>query len=752
MTRIRGGALGVVRRLAALTLLAVLGVAVLSGCLPEEEQVPGVLPADPKSALGLPALQGIEPMVKDETRVLDPAEAEAITTVEILNPDACANVVGREPCEFRITFPALPDGVAVGNVLVSDVAPAAPAGFLVIVDAIDGGVVSAHEGTLGDALEQGEFLVEEEFGPDDIAAITPAPGVTLLPGEPASAGGTAERPSTSVESQRLAFAHGFSAELEPGLTASGNVSLDVGCGVYGGLTWETFLDVPIYPNGVYFDARCGIDESAWIEFVGATALTLDKQYELYSLDLDAITVFIGPVPLVFIPTVTIYATVSGELQAAMNVRADQYFKAQAGIRYADGFSLIKEFGSDFTYTVTGSGRLTVEAGVSAGESLMLYGLVGPEAIETASLRLTGKPPGEKPVWCLDGVLKGTVELDVDLGIKRLTWGPGELFNWSTELGCAENQKPTVTITDPAPGGVLYPGNQSLGAGFRANAFDLEDGELLIHWTSSRDGDLGTSKTAQVMPVPDLSLGTHTITATATDEDGVATSATVTIEVRDGSPSAGFQVKNSNGDWVATTSVSGAKGEFVDIRVTPSSPIPLTVPSCTGVSWQGPLSVTPVANCDFRIALGTVGSHTLTATVTDPNGTGSASLGVTVSNPPAVATPQFTGITASSGGYQLFDGQALEAGQQVQLMTQFLNPAASGVTPTYVWSVRTNNGAWSTLTGPDNAPLTGSIRMFTSSSEYKVSHTYDFRVQISNPANGQLITTKTFRLRYQGAPT
>ena len=59
------------------------------------------------------------------------------------------------------------------------------------------------------------------------------------------------------------------------------------------------------------------------------------------------------------------------------------------------------------------------------------------------------------------------------------------------------------------------------------AYDLEDGILLdaaLHWSSSRDGDLGTGSQALVS----LSLGRHTVTFTATDSD--ANTATATAQV------------------------------------------------------------------------------------------------------------------------------------------------------------------------------------------------------------------------------
>ena len=83
-----------------------------------------------------------------------------------------------------------------------------------------------------------------------------------------------------------------------------------------------------------------------------------------------------------------------------------------------------------------------------------------------------------------------------------------------------NTAPALTIDAPFDGSTLLAGKPMLLA---ATASDPEDGDLRasVHWTSSRDGNLGTGG---AVVVPSLGLGTHTLTATVTDPDG-ATSTT-----------------------------------------------------------------------------------------------------------------------------------------------------------------------------------------------------------------------------------
>jgi hypothetical protein len=75
--------------------------------------------------------------------------------------------------------------------------------------------------------------------------------------------------------------------------------------------------------------------------------------------------------------------------------------------------------------------------------------------------------------------------------------------------------PQAFILSPEGDGFITPGTPLLLQGY---AYDLEDGtlgETALHWSSSRDGDLGTGSQVLVSPSP----GQHIITLTATDSDG-----------------------------------------------------------------------------------------------------------------------------------------------------------------------------------------------------------------------------------------
>jgi len=88
-----------------------------------------------------------------------------------------------------------------------------------------------------------------------------------------------------------------------------------------------------------------------------------------------------------------------------------------------------------------------------------------------------------------------------------------------------NKAPIALITDPPSDGVFAPGQLVV---LKGTATDLEDGGLpgeALHWSSNRQGGLGTGPTVALNT---LQRGRHIITLTAADSNGQPASATVEI--------------------------------------------------------------------------------------------------------------------------------------------------------------------------------------------------------------------------------
>jgi hypothetical protein len=732
-----------------------------TACAPGREDKPAkLLAADPNSALGLPKLIGLDPIVKPATKVLDDGDLEHLDSVVLLNEEECLADEPAAACSYRIDFTDLPAVAKVGAVLAAGVSPSTPNGMLVMVDSIDGNTVMATQATLGDALKQGEFLVEKTFSAGDVRYEALGDGVTRV-ANPAVSGGSRTQPAASVKDAAIDFSYDIDKDIADGVHASGTVGFSIGCGVYGGLTWKKVLGVPVYPNGAYFDARCGASQEGSITISGTAGRSVSEEYEIVTEYMDPITFFIGPVPVVLVPQVVITANAEGTVAAEMSLGASEKFSAVAGISYNDGFSTTKDLSYDFDNSVdTGSARLSLKGGVSAKEALLLYGVAGPRITETLYLDLQGKPIGERPIWCLRGGLSAGVSLTLDLGVKDLEWGPAELFNTDKELGCAENTPPSVSISSPQDGATVYPGTAMSGLTFHGQAYDQEDGGLPLHWSSNVDGDLGTTKPGQDLTLDTLSFGVHTITASATDSDGLTTERSFTVTAKDAAPTVVFLQKDASGEWKQISGISGQKGDIAYFRLSASSVDYFASADCSSVAFTTAMTVTNTSNCDFAINLSQQGSSTLTATVSDTNGkSGTASIGVTVTAPPAVVAPQFSLISAkttTSPVRTIPDGGSMDWGEQATLKVDYTNAATAGKKVRYAWSMRTTAsgfppGAWTAMGTQDAATTSGSSRSFTAPSAYAKVYTYNFSVVITDAVTGATVATRTFTMTYSGPP-
>ena len=228
---------------------------------------------------------------------------------------------------------------------------------------------------------------------------------------------------------------------------------------------------------------------------------------------------------------------------------------------------------------------------------------------------------------------------------------------TTAVTIQPNSVPTVSITS---GGGTYLESQTVQ--LQGTASDAEDGSLTgsIDWSSNVDGPLGTGGS---ISTSSLSVDTHTITASVTDSDGNTTTDTTVVTIEpDTAPTVSITAGGGTYLAGATVRLRGTASDAEDGSLTAS------------IDWSsnrdGPIGTGGSVNTSSL----SVGTHTVTASVTDSDGNTETDTTVVTIEPNTVPT---VSITAGGGTY-------LE-GRTVQLQGTASDAEDGSLTASIDWS-------------------------------------------------------------------
>ena len=175
---------------------------------------------------------------------------------------------------------------------------------------------------------------------------------------------------------------------------------------------------------------------------------------------------------------------------------------------------------------------------------------------------------------------------------------------------------TITVDSPPTVNITFPDdNDSYVAGtpitFSGSATDPEDGGIsnLIIWTSDDDGLIGIGSS---ITNSSLSVGSHVITASVTDSFGNTDSHSHPIMVTaavNNPPTVSITTPADNDSYVVGTSITFS-GSATDIEDGGLS---------NTISWTSNVDGSIGVGGSFSMSTLTIGTHTITATVTDSDG-------------------------------------------------------------------------------------------------------------------------------------
>ena len=429
-----------------LVVVIVLGVIYLTSREPDDLG-PTVTIAPTEAATATPATtpgdDELDVIIPDTTKVLSGITIDKLASV---SEDGSVYT-------FTGTTPEL-DALAAGDVIVGDAWEQTPYGFLRKVTGVTVAgqqvVVRTDQARLEDAIEQGVVQASRELAPGDVRAGTQLPGVELV------YAGT--RLGTSANAFVVELDDVVLLDLDGDLDTIGDQAR-----ANGRLSFQPRFDFDLKLRGFAIQRLSAISGATERVDLSITAnmqlLDAHKEVQVAYYLLQPITVWVGWVPVVFTPVLTVDVGLDGTAAVGFDVAVTQEANLNVGLVYANGgWSPIAEFTNDFDFTpptISANCQARAYAGVQL--AILIYGVGGPQGQLAGFLELDADL-NRDPWWELYGGLGATVGVRFEVLGYRLADHEERVLEkrFSLSQGGARptdvppTAEPTPTIKPPQP--------------------------------------------------------------------------------------------------------------------------------------------------------------------------------------------------------------------------------------------------------------------------------------------------------------
>lgn len=479
-----------------------------------------------------------DPVVHDNVRVLSEAAQATLRTFTL------DLATGQGELRFAAGDPSVA-ALEPGHVLVSEPVPgAAPHGLLQLVESsrVEGNelVLSTKQANLLDVFEDAGILFEHALTEGDLAkAALLYDGMSISSTteelSPQASGSVSygftvefdkvlididDDPSTTNDQLRLDGAFRFNA------TASAGIDICAVCG-----DWFTPAVRKVY-------GKARLEESIDVRISGELATRFNESIPVANLDFGTFTIWVGPVPVVFVIDLVVSVGADGKFEASLEATATQSTVVQVGVQYtrSGGWRDLNEFDSNFDFpTPNITAAAAARAYLRPQLNVEIYGLAGPylyaEAYVGADAELF-----RQPFWRLKAGIDFGIGFKIDLPIVgNVAKYDAKLVGFDRTLAESPNRAPQLTITSPTDG-TRQPTARDVSV--LVTATDLEQRELLVTLTDDR-GLPTRSVTANgaapyegrvSFPLGCLEPAAYTFTAATKDAGGLEARATTTLVV------------------------------------------------------------------------------------------------------------------------------------------------------------------------------------------------------------------------------
>ncbi|HLC04969.1 MAG TPA: hypothetical protein VJK02_18200 [Anaerolineales bacterium] len=346
------------------------------------------------------------PLIMNGAPLPDPVIPETTEVLTESTTQYLASVSG-DGAEFTFTqtTPEL-DEVSSGDVIAGEATTNAPYGFLRKVTDVattdDQVVVTTVDATLEDAIEAGWIQVTQALSPDDIQESVKMAGVLLDEGPRVQSGFNYDLANVVL----------YDDDGDPGTTndqivANGSIALELGFAFRLVMSGSQVRELSFRSNA---------NETAQLQIESEVEFPLiQEEKEIARHYFSPIAFFVGQVPIVIVPVLTVNVGVDGSVHVGVSTDVTQQATLTAGLIYDEGtWSPVSVFSNEFQFNPPSlSADLNLKGYAGAELALLLYGVTGPHAEVTAYLELEADVLAT-PWWQLYGGLEVPVGIELQV--------------------------------------------------------------------------------------------------------------------------------------------------------------------------------------------------------------------------------------------------------------------------------------------------------------------------------------------------
>jgi photosystem II stability/assembly factor-like uncharacterized protein len=339
----------------------------------------------------------------------EPLEPVIAPVARVMDNTARGSLLSIDTSDFTLVFRAdntFAEGLAINDIIVDGVNEIDPHGMLRKVVSVqnDGEniTVKTVQARLTEVIQQGSISLDSvALKSSDITGIKLAKGVSM---------------NNNLKNTDLL---GFDIDFD--YPVGNNQETKIKGSLYFELDFNFDLDIGLTTGVTYFKTSVEVEEMASLGLDLQSAVTINEQIKFAEITFSPWTVWVGIIPVVFVPKVEFLLKSDLTVTAALKTFATQSYNRELGLEFDksrdEQWKLINSSDPKPDYTLQppaleGNASFTVKAGPQA--ELLLYGIAGPyiNLFLSSSIDAQVSPNGYTMDYNLDLESNAGVKVDV----------------------------------------------------------------------------------------------------------------------------------------------------------------------------------------------------------------------------------------------------------------------------------------------------------------------------------------------------